>query len=78
MCLRGASDLPAMHASDSRVWRQREESHRGEGARMLWPYAKEKPLWATEAIIEGSGEWRVRQGDKGGTVKRERTGERTR
>lgn len=47
-----------------------KESHRGEGARMQWLYAKWKPLWATEEIIEGSGERGVKQGDKERTVKR--------
>lgn len=37
---------------------------------MQWLYAKWKPLWATEEIIEGSGERGVKQGDKERTVKR--------
>lgn len=49
-------DLQTTHLSDSGERRQREESHRGEAARMQWLYAKWKPLWATEKINEGSGE----------------------
>lgn len=45
-------DLQATRVSGSREGRQKEESHRGKGARTLCLYAEWKPLWTPEEIME--------------------------